>query len=116
MNRKILIVDDDSAIRSLLATLLVMEGFEIIKDYPLSQEGILKTIGSEKPDVILMDVHIKDLNGIDILKMIRSKPDYQNTHIIMSSGQDLREKCLNAGSNAFLMKPYMPSELLDMIK
>lgn len=116
MNRKIFIVDDDNAIRSLLSTLLGMEGFEIIKDYPLSQEGILETIRAERPDVVLMDVHIKDLNGIEILKLLRSEPDLQKTRVILSSGQDLRKKCLDAGANEFLMKPYMPAELLDIIK
>lgn len=116
MHKKILIIDDDKAIRSLLATLLAMEGFEIIKDFDLSQEGILKTIQSERPDVVLMDVYIKELNGIDILNFIRSNPDFSKIRIIMSSGQDLRRRCKDAGADGFLMKPYMPSELLDIIE
>jgi CheY-like chemotaxis protein len=116
VNKKILLVDDDKSIRSLLTTLLELEGFQVIKDFDLSVEGILKKIRIENPDVILMDIHIKEIDGIEVLKMVRLDPALAEIQIIMSSGLDLRDKCIAAGANNFLMKPYMPVELLDIIK
>ncbi|MHC1784808.1 MAG: response regulator [Anaerolineaceae bacterium] len=116
MIKKILLIDDDKSIRSLLSTLLELEGFEVIKDIELSIDGVLKKIKLENPDVILMDVHIQEIDGIEILKLVRIDPELAKSRIIMSSGLDLRDKCIAAGANGFLMKPYMPAELLEIIK
>lgn len=116
MKNKILLVDDDLSIRSLLTTLLEIEGFDVIKFHELSTESIVSTVKLEKPDVVLLDVHLKGIDGIDILKKLRSDPSLDSTRIIMSSGNELKEICLNAGANEFLMKPYMPAELLKIIK
>jgi CheY-like chemotaxis protein len=116
LNKKILLVDDDKSIRSLLTTLLELEGYEVIKDFEMSVEGVLEKIRIENPDIILMDIHIKDVDGIEILKLVRLDPALSKIKIIMSSGLDLREKCIAEGANYFLMKPYMPVELLDIIK
>lgn len=116
MKNKILLVDDDLSIRSLLTILLEIEGFDVIKFHELSIESIISTIKQEKPDVVLLDVHLEGINGIDILKTIRSDLSLSSIRIIMSSGNDLKEICINAGANEFLMKPYMPADLLEFIK
>jgi DNA-binding response OmpR family regulator len=116
VNKKIFLVDDDKNIRSLLTTLLEIEGFEVIKNLELSVDGVLQTVKSEGPDLVLLDVHLKGVDGIEILNAIRSDPSLDQIQVIMSSGMDLRRTCMDAGANGFLMKPYMPAELLEIIK
>ncbi len=116
MNNKILLVDDDKSIRTLLTTLLELEGYQVIKNVELSIEAILALIRSEQPGLVILDVHIKDIDGIEVLKAIRSDPTLEKVRTIMSSGLDVRKTCMDAGANGFLMKPYMPAELLEIIK
>jgi DNA-binding response OmpR family regulator len=111
---RIMIIDDDPTMIVLLRTLLEMEGFEV--RIWTEDEPVLDSIRLHKPKVILLDVFLKDLDGFDILRQIRSQPDMQGKHIIMSSGMDYEDKCLRNGADAFLLKPYMPDDLLSLIR
>jgi len=113
--KTVLLVDDDATMRSLLKTLLEIEGFAVIaKD--ITGEQILESMRQTNPDVVLMDIHLKDANGLDILHKVRQDPDLLNLRVVMTSGKALREECLAAGANGFLLKPYMPAELIAMIR
>jgi CheY-like chemotaxis protein len=114
---KVLLVEDDATMRSVLSTLLEIEGFTVatIPDHKTIDE-IVALMKSEKPDVILMDVHIRQVNGIDILKKMRLEPEIQAVKVYMASGMDMKQECLSAGANGFLMKPFMPDELIDLIR
>jgi two-component system, NtrC family, response regulator len=76
---KVLIIDDEEKLRSLLARLIKLEGFSIIEASTLKQA--FKTISREEPDVILCDVKLPDGNGIDFIKEIKSK--YPITEFIL---------------------------------
>ena len=117
MAAKILLVEDDPTMRSILRTLLEIEGYTVatIPDRK-TEEEIIGLMKQEKPDVILMDVHIRQVNGINVLKMMRSDPALQSVRVYMASGMDLKYECMQAGATGFLMKPYMPDELIDLIK
>jgi DNA-binding response OmpR family regulator len=111
---KILIVDDDRATSTLLRTLFEIEGYEgVVCPRP---EEVLHTAEHEHPDLILMDVHLAEVDSIGILKTIRTNPHLKATPVIMMSGLDVEDKCLNAGATAFVLKPFRPAELLDEIK
>lgn len=114
---KIMLVEDDPSMRVLLRTLLEIEGYGVVIAPDINSiEEILVTVRGEKPDAILMDVHLRGINGMDVLKEIRAKEDLQNTQVIMTSGMDVRELCMEAGANDFLMKPYMADELLEKLR
>ena len=108
---KILLAEDDTTMVSLLKTLLTMEGFEVANLLDFSGD-ILQNIAREKPDVLLLDVYLGDQNGIDILSRMRKAPDLQGVKVIMASGINMEAECLEAGANSFLLKPYMPEDLL----
>lgn len=112
---KVMIVEDDAAMLSLLTTLLEMEGFEVIKQGETDPGLIMSLLRKECPDVILMDVYLRNLNGLDLLKMIKQDEQIQSLRVIMSSGMDFCEACLQAGANGFIMKPYMPDDLINQI-
>jgi DNA-binding response OmpR family regulator len=102
---KILIVDDDHTMAGLLKMLLEMDGFDVIHE---TREGaIIATVRDEKPDVILMDVFLTDSDGLDLLAEVRAE---------MTSGMDLSEQAGTAGADAFLLKPYMPDQLISTIR
>jgi DNA-binding response OmpR family regulator len=111
---KILIADDDRATSTLLRTLFEIEGYAgVICPKP---EDVLDVTRQEKPDLLLMDVHLASVDSVSILRQIRSDAELKTTPVIMISGMDLEEKCMRAGASAFVMKPFRPTDLLNEIR
>jgi CheY-like chemotaxis protein len=112
---KVLLADDDYTMVALLKTLLGMEGYQVVT--LLDQTGdILENIRTAKPDILLIDIFLGDRNGLDIVRQIRQMPDLDRIRIIMASGIDKTEECLEAGADEFLLKPYMPNELFEKLR
>ena len=111
---KILLAEDDHTMVSLLQTLLKMEGFEVVTADVDSDVPALAM--SEMPDVLLMDVHLGQHCGIEIVAAIREHDTLADLRIIMTSGLNVKEECLQHGANDFLLKPFMPDDLLNLIK
>jgi DNA-binding response OmpR family regulator len=111
---KILLAEDDPTMVSLLKTLLTMEGFEVVAlDV---KADIPAAIARETPENLMIDVHLGDQNGLDVVEKIRSIPDNKALNIVMASGLDVRDECLRRGANHFLLKPFMPDDLLNLMK
>ena len=109
-----MIVDDDRTMNSLLQTLLELDGFSVV----LCPQGdqVLSTATAQKPDVILMDLHIGEANGLELLREIRQHPELKALPVVMSSGMDVEDECQAAGANAFVLKPYPPEQLSATLK
>jgi DNA-binding response OmpR family regulator len=111
---KVLIVEDDHTMVSLLATLLELDGFEV---FPTTQAGDLdEKLRNNQPDLLIMDVFLTNGDGIELLRKLRSTPEFSGLPVIMTSGMDVEEQCLEAGANGFMLKPYSPPDLLSMIR
>lgn len=111
---KILLAEDDKTMVSLLKTLLTMEGFEVLG---LDVDAdVTAAVRREQPDALFMDVHLGEQSGMQILKEIRSNKDLENLRVVMTSGLDVREQCISSGANAFLLKPFMPDDLIRVLK
>jgi len=112
---KIMLLEDDQTMRSLLQTLLEMEGFEVVLGLD-SPETLMDDLHRHKPDLILMDVHLAgEVNGIDILREIRSDEEIGHAGVIMISGMNYEQDVLAAGADGFLQKPYMIDDLLKLV-
>ena len=110
---KVMLVEDDPTMINLLGTLLEMEGFEVVK---LARFGsVLEDIKAEMPDIVLMDVHLNDADGLAFCAGIRGDAQIAKMKVIMSSGMDMRHESNQAGADDFLLKPYMPDELIAKI-
>jgi DNA-binding response OmpR family regulator len=112
---RILILEDDPTMLPLLSRVLILEGFSTILTQLDREVDILQTIKIEKPDAIFMDVHLGDIDGMHLLKMIRIDRDISGSKILMTSGLELRHECMDAGADGFLMKPFVPSELVEWL-
>jgi DNA-binding response OmpR family regulator len=111
---KVMLVEDDASMMYLLKTLLTLEGFSVAT-MDIS-EDVFERTRSEKPDVMLMDVHLAGKNGVDVLTEMRKQDDLKDVVVIMSSGMNLEYECRDAGANAFLLKPFMPDDLIALIR
>lgn len=104
-----MIVDDDRTITSLLQMLLELDGFSVSVVALGGQ--VIPTLEVYRPDAILMDVHLADSSGIEVLKAIRAHADFSTLPVIMSSGMDVEDQCKAAGATDFILKPYPPDQL-----
>jgi DNA-binding response OmpR family regulator len=114
-NNKVLLLEDDRTMLPLLGKVLVLEGFQPVLPFDLQNSSIIDTILEEKPAAIFMDVHLGELNGLEFLAELRLQPVQGSYKILMTSGLELRQECLAAGADGFLMKPFMPKELIDWL-
>jgi len=98
----IMLAEDDLTMVTLLKTLLGMEGYESAR--------------KNRPDVLLLDVHLHQVNGLDVLEQVRKDDEIGDLKVVMTSGLNLESECKNLGANDFLLKPYMPDDLLQILK
>jgi CheY-like chemotaxis protein len=110
----VMLAEDDETMVSLLRTLLGMEGYQVVA-LEMDQD-ISEAVKANKPDVLLLDVHLPTVNGLDILDQLRSDPDTELVSVVMTSGLNLEAECMRHGANEFLLKPYMPDDLLGILK
>jgi DNA-binding response OmpR family regulator len=111
---KILLAEDDTTMVSLLKTLLKMEGFEVVALDVYSD--VAAAVEREKPHALFMDVHLGGKSGMQILESIRGNQKNSGVRIIMTSGMNMKEECISRGADAFLLKPFMPDDLIKALQ
>ena len=112
-NYKILLVDDDPDNLKILFNILNVETFNLLIASN-GKQAIEQTI-KHKPDVIIMDWDMPELNGLMATKIIRETPEINDTPIIMATGKmtniDNLKKALETGANDYIRTPYEPIEI-----
>src|SRR6266496_1608699 len=114
MKGKILLVDDEQPIRSLLGHVL---GREYQVEEADSGAALQKAFSESQPDVIVLDVRLQDANGLELLPLIKKR--WADTEVIMLTGQGTMEMALEAGrlgAYNFLSKPFENEKLLSDVR
>lgn len=114
---KVLVVEDEQALALLLKYNLEKEGYDVV----IEDRGnkVLAVVERECPSLILLDWMLPELSGVEICKIIRSKPDLKNIPIIMLTAKGQEEdkiKGLNAGADDYVTKPFSVPELMARVK
>jgi len=115
--RRVLVVDDDPAIVEMFHDLLGSDDRFELRTAASGYEAGLQT-EQFRPDVILLDFKLPDINGTTVCRTIRSNPKYEHMKIIACSGvadPDEVNELLNAGANEFIRKPFVISMVIDKI-
>lgn len=114
-SKKVIIVDDDTAILDSLSMMLDFEGFEV-KACERGTE-VLKCIENNcKPDIILLDMWLSDEDGRDICRKLKSLKNSKDIPvIIMSASRGLEKTALNSGADAFIAKPFELDEIISKL-
>ncbi len=115
--KKVLIVDDDQEIVELIADVLVRDGRFEVKTASSGYEAGIST-EQFRPDLILLDYMLPDVNGDVVCHTIRMNPKFEDIRIIIVSGvikQDEIERLLKTGAEDFIKKPFDIVELTDKI-
>lgn len=109
---KVIIVDDAAAVRGMLRALLTDEGYRVITDLP-SGGGLLAAVERHHPEIVCLDYHLPDCNGLDLLKQLRA--EHPLTAVVMITGDpdpDLEAAAAEAGAAGFIRKPFSPDKII----
>jgi DNA-binding response OmpR family regulator len=114
---KVTLIEDDETMRPLICALLEMEGFSVSSLHSLEPEDeVLQDLSAEQPDLVLLDVNIHGKDSFGFVQRLKSQAGLRGVKILMSSGMALEEECQKSGADGFLLKPYMPDELIEKVE
>lgn len=106
---KILVADDNAATVILLKTVLELDGYQVVTAAMGRQ--VLQLVQDEQPDAVIIDFHLGNESGLDVLRQIRETPAAAKTPVILSSALDHSYEAEKAGADAFLLKPFGSADL-----
>jgi excisionase family DNA binding protein len=115
--KKVLVVDDDAEIVELISDILTRDGRFDIRTASSGYEAGMAT-QQFRPDLILLDYMLPDVNGNVVCQTIRSNPEFENTRIIIVSGvikQEEIDQLLRSGAENFIRKPFTIAELTEKV-
>ena len=115
--KTILTVDDSPSIRQMLAYVLTSNGYKVIE----AEDGAqgLEFAKANQADLVLTDQNMPKMDGIALIKALRSLPNYKKVPIMMlttESSQALKQQGRDAGATGWMVKPFDPAKLLEMLK
>lgn len=116
MREHILIVDDDFGIRTLLE--FYLGRYYKVTSKSNGLEAMMWLENGNTPDLIIVDINMPEIGGYEFLKLVRSSGFFQDIPVIILTGlddEDVKQKCLQQGSNGFVTKPFNPNRLLSHI-
>lgn len=117
MAKNILIVDDSESIRELVGLTLEMAGYAVSKGC----DGVdaLSLLDGRELDLIITDLNMPNMDGIQYLKEVRKKAGYSNIPVLVlttESQQSKKEEAKTAGATGWIVKPFVPEKLLEIVK
>lgn len=114
----ILVVDDDDAVRQLFVSCLRREGYDV-QEAPTGQLG-LQLARTRVPDLVLLDVRLPDVNGMEVCRQIKTNPSLRDVFVVLCSGEatsaEHKVDGLQTGADEYLIKPFGINELTARVQ
>jgi len=118
MVKKIMVVDDSATIRMSLKTVLTNAGFEIVQASD-GEEALKMLQDGTKPDLIITDINMPKMGGLELIKNVRKLPGLRFVPILAlttESAQEKRDEARKNGATGWIVKPVKGADLLGVIK
>ena len=116
MSKKILIVEDNPQNMRLIEMALSAESYTLLE--ATNGEEALEVAKKERPDLIIMDIQLPKMSGLEVTRKLREIPEFSRTPIIAVTAYAMKgdeKKALDAGCNAYLSKPISARDLPNLI-
>ena len=116
MGKRILAVDDSKTMRDMLNFTLLNAGYDVV----LAEDGNdgLSKLGDNSIDLIITDINMPGMNGIELIKNVRADASYRSMPILIlttESGAELKQEGKAAGATGWIVKPFVPEKLLQVV-
>jgi two-component system, chemotaxis family, chemotaxis protein CheY len=117
MTTKLLVVDDSASMRQLVSFTIRDAGYDVL----VAESGMdaLAKLSTGKVDMVITDLNMPDMDGIELIKKLRAMPDYRFAPIVMlttESQEAQKQEGRRAGASGWIVKPFSPEQLLGVVK
>jgi len=117
MTKRFLIVDDSASMRQLVSFAIKDAGYDVL----VAENGndALGKLGGAKVDMVITDLNMPGMDGIELIKQIRGMPDYKFAPIVMlttESQEKKKQEGRQAGASGWIVKPFSPEQLLSVVR
>ena len=118
MAKTVLVVDDSPTMRQMVAFTLTSAGYQVV-EAGNGKEAVGKVNGGAKPDIVVTDLNMPEMDGITLIKEIRKMPALKFTPILMlttEASDDKKKAGQAAGATGWIVKPFNPEQMMAVIK
>ena len=118
MAKTVLVVDDSPTMRQMVAFTLTSAGYQVV-EAGNGKEAVGKVNGGAKPDLVVTDLNMPEMDGITLIKEIRKMPALKFTPILMLTTEapdDKKKAGQAAGATGWIVKPFNPEQMMAVIK
>ncbi|MGB9710038.1 MAG: response regulator [Thermodesulfovibrio sp.] len=114
---KILVVDDDKTTRKMITLILKSKGYEVVT----AENGLeaLQKLGLEKINLILTDMNMPYMDGIELTKQVKANPDFSHIPVVMittEADEDEKKRAFEVGVDDYLVKPTNAEQITESMK
>lgn len=116
MSKTILVVDDSASLRQVVAIALKGAGYDVVE--AADGKDALAKLDGRKLHLIISDVNMPNMDGIELVKQVKTNAQYKFTPIIMlttEAGEDKKSAGQAAGAKAWVVKPFRPEQMLTAV-
>lgn len=116
MSKRIMTVDDSSSVRQMVGFTLKDAGYEVVEAVD-GKDALTKLSGTV--DMIITDLNMPNMDGIELIRQVRAQPNYKFVPIVMLTTESQAEKKQagkEAGAMGWIVKPFKPEQLLAVVK
>jgi DNA-binding response OmpR family regulator len=117
LRKCILVIDDEPDTADMFAEMMQLDGYRVLVSYGGAQA--LRLIARERPDLVMLDMMMPDVSGMDVLKFMRRDPRLEHIPVLVVSARSKRDDIqagLEAGANQYLSKPVSYRELHSAVE
>ena len=118
MAKTVLVVDDSPTMRQMVAFTLTNAGYQVV-EAGNGKEAVGKVNGGAKPDLVVTDLNMPEMDGITLIKEIRKMPALKFSPILMlttEASDDKKKAGQAAGATGWIVKPFNPEQMMAVIK
>jgi DNA-binding response OmpR family regulator len=115
--KTVIIVEDERDAAEMFAEMMRVTGFDVIQLY--SSTPAISTISAERPDIVILDIMMPDVSGLEVLRYMRREPALKDTPVILVSAKSMPadiQEGMDAGASNYLTKPVGFLELKNAVE
>ena len=117
MNKRVMTVDDSASVRQMVSFTLKDAGYDVVE----AVDGVdaLEKLGDAPVDMVIADINMPNIDGIELVRKVREDPNSKFTPIILlttESKMDKKEEGKAAGATGWIVKPFKPEPLVSTVK